>query len=189
MGLLRTPVEPSIYPLVDEKEGRALIYLGGADDTDIGALLAALRILEEERPGIELDAFGDERTARIVGQRVRVNYLGKLERSELSVEYGRHAITIAPIYNGNFEMVPVQSLLCGTPVITFPQPFMEVTGDSPMVANIENPPEVRTKVRTWLRNEAMTPLRREIRARILREMDNEVVAGKLLRDYASQGSS
>jgi hypothetical protein len=44
----------------------------------------------------------------------------------------------------------LSSLLCGTPVITFPQPFMEVTGDSPMVANIEKPPEVRTKVRSWM---------------------------------------
>lgn len=181
IGLLRTPVEESIYPLQEEKEDRALIYLGGFEDTDLNALRTTLKFLSKADSGLKFDAFGDERVASLIGKEFRVNYLGKLERDELSREYGRHLLTISPIYNGNFEMVPVQSLLCGTPVITFPQPFMEVTGDSPMIANIEYVPELKDRIRLW-RGE-MGEIRKIVRNRILEEMDNAVVARKLVYDY------
>ncbi|PSN81861.1 hypothetical protein B9Q01_09745 [Candidatus Marsarchaeota G1 archaeon OSP_D] len=59
-------------------------------------------------------------------------------------------VTITPIYNGNFEMVPIESLLSGTPVITYIQPFIEVTGQSLLIANINNKKELKENLITGL---------------------------------------
>jgi hypothetical protein len=183
IGLLRIPVEESIYPMQDDKEDRALIYLGNLEDTDLNALRTTLKILNKVDSGLQFDAFGDERMSSLIEKSFRVNYLGKLERVDLSREYGRHLLTISPIYNGNFEMVPIESLLCGTPTITFPQPFMEVTGDSPMIANIEYAQELKSKLQLW--KGEMGEHRKRVRERVLEEMDNKVVARNLVYDYLS----
>ena len=181
LGLLRIPVEASLYPLENDKESSALIYLGSKEDTDLEALYHTLKVLKEVDKDIKFDSFGNEHLARIVSQHYKVNYLGKLNRRELNEEYGKHLLTISPIYNGNFEMVPIQSLLCGTPVITFIQPFMEVTGESQLIANIEYVQEIRNKIKLWKND--IKDLRITTRKKILEEMDNEVVAKKLVYDY------
>ncbi len=179
-GILRIPVETEFYPFSNNKEHEALIYLGNFQDTDIYYLKKVLKIVKKIFKEIKLNAFGDERILRYI-QDFKINYLGKLSREELGKEYSRHLFTIAPIYNGNFEMVPIQSLLCGTPVISFPQPFMEVTGETLMVANIENLYEVKQRLTLW--SQEIKELRNYVRNKILEEMDNELVAKKLVNEY------
>jgi hypothetical protein len=47
-------------------------------------------------------------------------------------------------------MVPIESLLSGTPVITYIQPFIEVTGQSLLIANINNKKELKENLITGL---------------------------------------
>lgn len=77
-------------------------------------------------------------------------------------------------------MVPIESLLCGTPVVSFIQPFMEVTGQSPMISNILSCAEIKAKVKMWEQLELST-IEQE-RKKILAVMDKRKVAEQL-RDY------
>jgi len=108
-----------------------------------------------------------------------IKYLGKLDRKDLSKEYSKHLVTITPIYNGNFEMVPIESLLSGTPVITYIQPFIEVTGQSVLIANINNKKEIKRKFNYWFSNDLSHDLK-IMKGKILDVMDNAKVARDLL---------
>jgi hypothetical protein len=109
---------------------------------------------------------------------IKMNYLGKISREDLIKEYSLHFLTIAPVFNGNFEMVPIQSLLSGTPVITYLQPFMELTGECIMVANINNLIEVKDKIIAWKDLNVLT--REKIKSIILERMNAKRVANDLL---------
>jgi len=185
LGVLYLPIEPSYYPRGRDKRRGALVFLGNEEDTDLFALSQAMRALRSVDPGIEFDYFGDEGVGKEFNRRFGedIRYLGKLERADLGREYSRHMVTIVPVYNGTFEMVPVQSLLAGAPVIMYMQPFMEVVGHTPLVANIEDTNAVEMAVRRWLSgNPAMEREVEAVRYRILDEMNPAVVASRLL-DY------
>ncbi len=180
-GLLYIPVEYDYYNTGKvEKINRALIFLGGREDSDLFALKKTVDILKEIDRDLEFDYFGDEEIGEYFNKKFNENivYLGKLERKELSMEYAKHLLTISPVYNGNFEMVPIQSLLCGTPVITYIQPFMEVTGQSVLIANISNSSEMKRKFKMWQNN--LYDELNIIKKRILSVMDNKAVAMELM---------
>ncbi|MGC9117183.1 MAG: hypothetical protein ACP5ID_06295, partial [Conexivisphaera sp.] len=182
-GILYPPIEPGYYVGGGEgRERRALVYLGGRMDTDLAALDRALRILGSEVPGIKFDCFGYEEVGRIYSRRfgVELSYLGKLDRADLGREYARHLVTVSPVYNGNFEMVPVESLLAGTPVITYLQPFIEVVGDTPLVANFVDEAAVRLSVGSWVSGRGLGAELEAMRKRILGTMDPRRIAAKLL---------
>ncbi|MGC9167248.1 MAG: hypothetical protein ACP5GR_06390, partial [Thermoplasmata archaeon] len=77
-----------------------------------------------------------------------------------------------------FEMVPIQSLLCGTPVITYIQPFMEVTGQSNLIANIYNSYELKRKFKIWQSN--LDDELNSVKKKILSFMDNRIVSMELM---------
>ena len=66
------------------------------EDTDLNALRTTLKILNKVDSGLQFDAFGDEHMSSLIEKSFRVNYPGKLERVDLSREYGRHLLTISP---------------------------------------------------------------------------------------------
>jgi len=68
--------------------------------------------------------------------------------------------------------------MSGTPVISFIQPFMEVTGQSEMVANILNLSEIKAKVLLWRKLD--DEIRERERNRILDAMDSRNVADQLM---------
>lgn len=180
-GLLYIPVNSDIYNVdLDLKRNNILIFLGDYTDTSLKSLYSIIKIINNEYNNIKYDYFGDKNTGIVFENefKIKLSYLGKLERPELSKVYNRHILTITPIYNGNFEMVPIQSLLCGTPVISYIQPFMEITNDNLMIANINNLNDVKDKINKWKYID--TNIREEIKARILKVMDNKIVANKLL---------
>ena len=180
-GLLYIPLEYDYYNIGKvERIKKALIYLGSNEDTDLFALNKIINLLREEDRELEFDYFGDSDIGEYFNRRFGkdIVYLGKLERKNLSIEYARHLVTISPIYNGNFEMVPIQSLLCGTPVVTYIQPFMEVTGQSTLIANISNYSEVRRKFKMW--HKAVDAESNLLREKILSVMDNSIVARELV---------
>ncbi|MGC9124392.1 MAG: hypothetical protein ACP5IB_10065 [Thermoplasmata archaeon] len=180
-GLLYIPVEYDYYNTGKvEKINRALIYLGGREDADLYALKKIVNILKEIDKDIEFDYFGDEYIGEYFNKKFNENilYVGKLERKDLSIEYARHLLTISPIYVGTFEMVPIQSLLCGTPVITYIQPFMEVTGQSNLIANIYNSYELKRKFKIWQSN--LDDELNSVKKKILSFMDNRIVSMELM---------
>lgn len=181
MGTLLIPVDRRLYdfPIPSKKEG-VLVFLGDASDTDLYALDTTLNTLGNDMNS-KIDYFGDRETGIIFAKKFgrEINFMGKVERNELLKRYSEHEFTIAPVFNGNFEMVPIQSLLCGTPVISFNQPFMEVTGESNMIANIHNAWEIRNKVQMWKKLDIES--RQEMRNIIFEKMDSRKVAGNLIR--------
>lgn len=187
IGTLRIPVDPQAYD-VDLTLPRAgtLVFLGDRTDTNLTVLYSTIRELGKKLTS-PIDYFGEEASGSIFTRKfgVKMNYLGKIDRSELSHHYSRHMITIVPIYNGNFEMVPIESILCGTPVITFPQPFMEVTGDNNMVACIWNRRGVMDSVRKWSGLQLEEKI--EVKERILKQMSSQTVARKLLWHLNTMG--
>jgi hypothetical protein len=182
-GVLYIPIEASYYVTSKEKEDKVLIFLGNDMETDLYSLESAIRKITRINSRIEFDSFGNRDTMDFFNKRFNRNikYLGKLERKDLNTEYSRHLATIAPIYNGNFEMVPIQSLLCGTPVISFMQPFMEVTGRSSMIANIQNINDVEVKSGKWINR--IYDNADELTQRILGIMGNDIIAEEMVHKY------
>ena len=185
-GILPIPVNKDFLPInVQERKSKLLLFLGNYDETDLSSLYNTIRAVEGVMNIESIDYFGTEETGKIFQQHfhVELKYVGKISRDELSMCYRSHFLTICPIFNGNFEMVPVESLMSGTPVISFIQPFMEITGYSPMVANILNISEIRSKTLLWkkLDNE----IREKERNRILDVMDSRKVAEQLVK-YANE---
>lgn len=181
MGILKIPVNPDIYDLnLNSERKNVLIFLGNKLETDLNSLFKTIILLRKLYKNVELDYFGDNGTGELFQKyyNIKLNYTGKLERKELSNAYNSHLLTVTPIYNGNFEMVPIQSLLCGTPVITYMQPFMEVTGDNLMIANINNAKEIENKIVRW--ENIDIKIKEDIKKKILNEMDNKIIAKKLI---------
>lgn len=180
LGNILIPVDPDLFgfDLTDERKG-ILVFLGSALDTDLRVLWTVLKSIRTDYWG-GIDYFGNENSGRRFERAygVKMNFVGSLSREELIKQYSSHFFTIAPIFNGNFEMVPIQSLLSGTPVITFLQPFMEVTGNHLMIANINNIGELRDKVPRWKHLDLKT--REGIRSIILGKMNAKNVADDLL---------
>ncbi|WP_188681479.1 hypothetical protein [Thermogymnomonas acidicola] len=178
-GVLYIPVEAKLYEnaLRKEKSG-ILAFIGGPKDTDLSALDSTLKIMAQRNELI--DFFGDEKFGLKFGEIYgwKMNFIGKVERTELIRNYAEHEVVISPIFNGTFEMVPIQSLLSGTPVISFTQPFMEVVGPSEMVANINNPGEMRRKSSIWKCLDQDTVKR--VKERILEKMESSKVARDLV---------
>ena len=84
-------------------------------------------------------------------------------------------------------MVPIQSLLCGTPVISFAQPFLEVTGENNMIANIQNSGEIKYKTEQWKNFDQQE--KKLVRRLIFKKMGSRKVAQDLLRHLQNLGFS
>jgi hypothetical protein len=180
MGILSIPVASDAFPMnISSRSERILIFLGNFDETDLGSLFDAIKVIKKEMNPDGFDFFGTEQTGNIFQKHynIKMNYIGKLSAEELAHNYQTHCLTICPIYNGTFEMVPIESLLSGTPVISFIQPFIEVTGQSLMVANILNSEEIRSKILNWKNLDAAT--REKERSKILDIMESQKVSEQL----------
>ena len=185
LGLLLIPVNPESFPInFTERTSRLLLFLGNFDETELTLLYDSIQVVKEVMPIDGIDFFGTEETGQLFQNNfhIKLEYVGKVSKEKLSAHYQSHFLTICPIYNGTFEMVPIESLLSGTPVISFIQPFMEVTGQSQMVANILNLSEIRRKTLLW--NRLDNEIRINERNKILDVMDSRKVAQQFI-NYAS----
>jgi len=180
-GILKIPINSEMYNLnLNTERKNVLIFLGDKRDTDLNSLFETIILLKKLYKDVKFDYFGNNSTGELFQKHydIKLNYLGKIEKKELLNIYNTHILTITPIYNGNFEMVPIESLLCGTPVITYIQPFMEVTGDNLMIANINNTKEIENRIVQW--RDIDIKIKVDIKNNILNEMDNKIIAKKLL---------
>ncbi len=187
LGTIHIPVNEELYNFEEpEKRDGILIFLGNAGETDLKLLNRVLSALDPDLLS-RLDYFGNEKIGKEFEDiyKIRMNFIGKLERKCLLRQYSDHLITISPIFDGNFEMVPIQSLLCGTPVISFAQPFLEVTGENNMTANIQNLGEIKYKVKQWRNLDENE--KKSIRRSILEKMESRKVAQDFLRHLKNLG--
>ena len=178
-GVVYLPVDPFYYNVAPEvtHNKNVLIYFGGPLDTNLDQLKHTTLILSEALPSVRFMGFGNQETAKTWSKtnNIEVDFYPSVSRAELSGLFARSMITVCPIYNGNFEKVPIESLLNGTPVISYEQPFKEVTGESTLIANIQNDSEVKRKIGIWSGNDIVNQ-KEEMKERILSIMDHQNVA-------------
>lgn len=184
-GLVYLPINPHYYDfdLNNSRGRRVLIFFGGESDTNLKELFDILKVITNENYRFELHGFGNKRLSEqfIRTYGIHIEFHSEIERRELSALYNSSLFTINPVYNGNFEMVPIESLLVGTPVISYYQPFLEITGESKLFANIQSHTEVIDSVRHWT-NDDLSDERTRMKSRILSTMNNVKVANDLLNN-------
>jgi hypothetical protein len=180
-GVLYLPIDSNMYiERESKKRSGILVFMGNHIETKLKSLFETIKTLERVEQKFSIDYFGSQTTGQKFMKKygIDMNYIGSVNREELLLEYASHIIFISPIYNGNFEMAPIESLLSGTPVISYLQPFAEISGFTDMIANINNLTEIEIKARIWIRSDGvdMTPVKEQI----AKNMDKDVVAKKLL---------
>lgn len=186
-GVVYMPVDPLYYefPLDHERELKCLIFFGNNYDTDLNILYETIKLAKTIVSDLEFEAFGNSGQAILFEKttNIHVKFHNAIERKRLSELYNRSLFTICPIYNGNFERVPIESLLTGTPVISYIQPFLEVTGETSLIANIQNPGEVRRKILGWINGE-LSIERYSLKKNILSVMEYRKVARNFMQHMA-----
>ena len=183
-GTVYLPINPYYYDfdLNNRRARKVLIFFGEESDTNLKELFDILKVIINENYRFELHGFGNKKLSEqfIKTYGIHIEFHSDVERRELSAFYNTCLFTINPVYNGTFEKVPIESLLVGTPVISYYQPFLEVTGEGKLFANIQNKMEVIDKVRHWTSDD-LSVERATIRRRILSTMNNAKVANDLLQ--------
>ncbi len=182
-GVIYIPVDPAHYDfsLDNQRALKCLIFFGNNYDTDLKQLSDTVGLIQTIVPNIEFEAFGNYDQAALFEENtdIQIRFHNAVDRRRLSEIYNSCLFTICSVYNGNFEKVPIESLLTGTPVISYLQPFMEVTGETSLVANIQNAGEVRSKVLKWVNNDLSLEKRR-LKERILSFMGHRKVANDFI---------
>jgi len=145
------PIQAKYARENQNRERSCLIFFGGRHDTDFDKLEHVLSLIEKEIGHLQYYSFGNRSLSLEFSERIgrQIIFKENISRSELQDLISKMMVSVNPIYNGTFEMFPIESLICGTPVISFVQPFMEVTGNSPLVASIHSDNEIITKLNIW----------------------------------------
>ena len=189
-NVVYAPIDPEEFraDIHATRSNQATIFFGSLIDTNLEYLHSAITILRRHFHDIELNAFGNKHTSKTFTDAYgeNVSFHTDMERSALLDLINRSTVTIAPIYNGNFELVPIESLLVGTPVITFPQPFLEVTHNSDMISSIYSENEMSKKAAKWA-SANLDDERSDVRQRILNVMNFQRVVKELRDAFTSLG--
>lgn len=181
-GIVPVPIDEEEYSSIRncQKDPQYLIFLGNYGDTKLTETVELVKWVKTEFSSLRAHSFGSSelsgRLSELSG--VEIQYHGKVPKKELIELYAKSLFTVSPIYNGNFEMVPIESILSGTPVVTYYQPFMEITGNFHGVANLNNISEAKRLIEETLHSERMDDMG-IMQQRISSEMNYLKVAGKL----------
>lgn len=177
------PVEPGLFKehKSSHKKNQVLIFLGNERDTSISAAAEIVDMIKQTNPDISYHTFGSYRLSNTFASLVKttMNYQKEVSNADLVRLYSESVLTISPVYNGTFELVPIESLLSGTPVISYYQPFLEITGFTEAIANIYNPSKVSELIRDAIEEKFSDKLT-TICDTIISEMNYIHIADKLL---------
>jgi len=118
-GVVYPPVDTEIFrPRPQKRNMRFLLYLGSyAGDTDVKLVTEVAELLRRE--GTEGLVFGNKTLREYVAKKFRFNQLVDVSDEELAEVYSSSVATLAPQKWETFGYVPVESMACGTPVLTF----------------------------------------------------------------------
>jgi len=136
-GVLYPPVDEVIFrPYLSNTTAKEVaLYCGSnAGDTDPQLLKQLLEFLVESNCINRINLFGNEAVYSVIGEfasHSTVNLIQNASDMELGTVYSRSILTVSPQEWETFGYVPMESMLCGTPVLAFAsQPSSElVEGD------------------------------------------------------------
>ena len=100
LGILPIPLNQGSLPInLQERAAKLLLFLGNYDETDLSSLYDAIEAVKGVTQIDGIDFFGTEKTGKLFESHfhIKVEYVGKLSREELSVCYRSHFLTICPI--------------------------------------------------------------------------------------------
>lgn len=164
-----------------------LIFLGGGStaewDTPINDTVLLINKLLKIYPDFNLHAFGPNiELLRAIesGSNRKIVYHKDIDRNTLAELMHQSEFTVASQIFGTFELVPVESLIVGTPVISYKQPFMEVTGHSLLIADPNSDNELRSKVSKWLSCD-IEKEREDVKNKIRAAMDPKKIAEEFIQ--------
>ena len=176
------PVDQKYLRNNNAVDNRALIFLGGKLDTDLTKLNRVLTIVSKLVEDIRYYVIGDKPTYDIFIQKYNINasFCANISRSDLQDLIAKVRFTINPIFLGTFEMFPIESLMCGTPVITFIQPFLEIIGETPLVSYIHSDYDIKNKLFSWI-NDNFEEEKKKIKEKLQLNMRSDKIARELYR--------
>jgi glycosyltransferase involved in cell wall biosynthesis len=136
-GVIYPPVDGSLFRPYPQNgiTKEVVLYCGSnAGDTNIGLLRRIVEFLVQSDCIERINLFGNRMICENLnnlahGAKIRI--LHDLEDSDLAKTYSRSILTVTPQEWETFGYTPMESMLCGTPVLAYAsQPFSElVEGD------------------------------------------------------------
>lgn len=152
--IISLPIDPIYFRENKAVLNQALIFLGGKLDTDLLKLQHVLTLIKNTVGDIHYNIIGDKETFELfkITNQIDASFQADVSRSDLQDIIAKMKFTINPIFLGTFEMFPIESLMCGTPVITYIQPFLEVVGESALVSYIHSDNDIENNLIIWLKN-------------------------------------
>jgi len=132
-GVLYPPVDEMIFRpyLSNGTVKEVVLYCGSnAGDTDPALLKQLLELLVNSNCIDKINLLGNKAVYSLMGEFVshsKVNLIESVSDMELAAVYSKSILTISPQEWETFGYVPVESMLCGTPVLAFAsQPSSEL---------------------------------------------------------------
>jgi glycosyltransferase involved in cell wall biosynthesis len=135
-GVVYPPVDGMVFRphLTNGIANEVIIYCGSnAGDTDPTLLKQLLELLISSNSIDKINLFGNKAIYHLLGKLVSssmINIVQGISDMELAQMYSKSILTISPQEWETFGYVPIESMLCGTPVLAFAsQPFSELVQD------------------------------------------------------------
>jgi glycosyltransferase involved in cell wall biosynthesis len=132
-GVVYPPVDETVFKPqpTEDNLGEVMVYCGSnAGDTDFMLLKQILKLLISSKYVHKTNLLGNRAIYRFlndVSNNPMINILGNINDSELAGIYSTNILTISPQEWETFGYVPIESVMCGTPVLAFAsQPFAEL---------------------------------------------------------------
>jgi glycosyltransferase involved in cell wall biosynthesis len=132
-GVVYPPVDETVFKPQSTKGdlSEVMVYCGSnAGDTDFMLLKQILKLLVSSKYIRKINLLGNRATYRFLNDMASnpmINILEKIDDSELAGIYSNDILTISPQEWETFGYVPIESVVCGTPVLAFAsQPFAEL---------------------------------------------------------------
>lgn len=137
-AIIPVPVDGEVFRPIDPRAAREvlglsverrMIFFGAyglqAERKGIRYLIEALRILNQEKPGLagkcELLIAGRGASEELSALPYRIHQLGVLgDQRSLALAYQAADLFVSPSVDDSGPMMVLESLLCGTPVVAFP---------------------------------------------------------------------
>ncbi|SMD30804.1 glycosyltransferase [Picrophilus oshimae] len=103
----------NFYYKNERRKGYVLTYIGKETELDT--------LIEIAKAGVKIKAFGSKSPPGMKKNHIKryIEFLGKVSNDELNDLYNNAIFTVFPFTEEPFGWVPIESMKCGTPVLTY----------------------------------------------------------------------
>ena len=137
-------------PLPEDADD-VLIACALAENKGASAILQAVRLLAETRPGIRVEAFAGGSATAEAQQLPNVLVLLHQPRHKLAALFSRHRVIVGQVHQGAIGMVELEALACGRPVVCH-FTYNDAYDEAPPFVQAANAEDVATAVVALLDN-------------------------------------